>query len=103
MEGTSFRTLAQAERPVPETRQGINSSGKAQKTDDESASGEPSPLQVDLPSGWRVDRVVPARFLANGLCSPGLVALKMASGEVVTIEVRGPVCEVELVPVGGRT
>ena len=101
MEGASFRTPAEAAqeaaRPKAEDQAAL-----ALKPAEASTSAEAPALRVDLPAGWRVERVEPAQFLANGLCAPGLVALKTSSGESVTIEVRGPVCGVELTRVGGQ-
>ena len=69
------------------------------------AQGQPLPskLAVPLPSGWQVKQVVAATFLSNGLCRPGQVALQTERGESVLIQVRGPVCAVELSPAGAHT
>jgi len=53
-------------------------------------------VSAPLPSGWTVQRVVPAVFLANGLCKPGMVSLKTDRDSAVLIRVAGPVCGVEL-------
>ena len=53
-------------------------------------------VRAPLPSGWTVQRVVPAVFLANGLCKPGMVSLTTDRNSLVLIRVAGPVCGVEL-------
>ena len=99
MDGSSFRTSAQ----VAEAAKLAAQADKTKPSDTAPVTlPQPAPLVIDLPSGWRVERVQPARFLANGLCSPGLVALKTGTGEPLTIEVRGPVCGIELAAIGGR-
>lgn len=56
--------------------------------------------QVTLPKGWQVDRIEPAAFLANGLCSPGELAFKTESGAQVTISIQGPRCSVGIAEPG---
>ncbi len=60
-------------------------------------------LAVVLPLGWMLKRVVPATFLSNGLCRPGLVALQTERGETVMVQVHGPLCAVELMPAGATS
>lgn len=50
--------------------------------------------QVTLPKGWQVDRIEPAAFLGNGLCSPGELSFKTESGAPVIIAIQGPRCSV---------
>jgi prepilin-type N-terminal cleavage/methylation domain-containing protein len=64
----------------------------------------PEPLRADtaehlalaLPAGWVAQRVDDIGFLANGLCRPGMVELRTDRGDTVVVEVRGPLCGVEL-------
>jgi prepilin-type N-terminal cleavage/methylation domain-containing protein len=100
MEGGSFKVTDQTTQDAAPSQGKPVAAEQAPAT--AGASSEPPPLQVNLPPGWRVDRVQPAQFLANGLCTPGSVSLKTASGELVVIEVRGPVCGVELTAPGSR-
>lgn len=53
-------------------------------------------VNAPLPPGWSIKRVIPAVFLANGLCKPGMVSLKTDRDTTVLIRVDGPVCGVEL-------
>lgn len=50
---------------------------------------------VILPSGWKVGRVVPAVFGADGLCKPGMAALLSSTGTALIFSIRGPLCRVE--------
>jgi hypothetical protein len=50
---------------------------------------------VTLPPGWRVGRVVPAVFGADGLCKPGLAALLSSTGTAMIFSIRGPLCRVD--------
>lgn len=52
-------------------------------------------VQVNLPAGWQVKRSVPAMFGADGLCRPGLVALRSASGNHLLFAIKGPICQIE--------
>lgn len=53
-------------------------------------------LALALPNGWQAERVDDIRFLANGLCRPGSLLLRTDRGDAVRVEVRGPLCGVEL-------
>ncbi len=53
-------------------------------------------LALALPAGWQAERVDDIRFLANGLCRPGSLLLRTDRGDAVRVEVRGPLCGVEL-------
>ena len=48
--------------------------------------------KLTLPPGWQVGRSVAAVFGANGLCRPGLVALRSAQGTPLIFTVKGPIC-----------
>ncbi|MBB5204486.1 prepilin-type N-terminal cleavage/methylation domain-containing protein [Inhella inkyongensis] len=60
-----------------------------------SKSGIKGLASVQLPPGWSVRRVRPARFLSNGLCDPGVVAFSSASGLPLLIHIKGPICQFE--------
>lgn len=62
---------------------------------DEAAASESNLVHIQLPSGWRLGRTVPAIFGADGLCKPGLAALRSASGTAMIFQVHGPLCRVE--------
>lgn len=57
-------------------------------------AGNTSLLRIELPSGWRAERVRDAEFLPNGLCRPGFAALRTERGSPVVVVVDGPVCAV---------
>lgn len=67
----------------------------------EPVAAAPAPVadraKVTLPNGWSVDRIEPAAFLANGLCSPGVVAFKTEAGAQVAVEILGPTCSVGII------
>lgn len=52
-------------------------------------------VYIQLPAGWQVRRTVPAIFGADGLCKPGLAALRSATGTALIFQVHGPLCRVE--------
>lgn len=52
-------------------------------------------VRVELPPGWSAERVEEARFLANGLCVPGVAVLTTERGERVVVHIRGPLCAVD--------
>lgn len=68
-----------------------------------SAAGQPLRLALELPGGWQAERVDDIRFLANGLCRPGTMVLRTDRGDAVRVEVRGPLCGVELAADQGRS
>lgn len=59
-------------------------------------------VRIGLPPGWQVGRTVTAVFLADGLCSPGLVALESARGTRLLFAIQGPICRVEWAPDRGN-
>ncbi len=60
-------------------------------------------LALALPAGWQTERVDDIRFLANGLCRPGSLLLRTDRGDMVRVEVHGPLCGVELAPPSSAT
>ena len=58
------------------------------------STGREGRVAITLPPGWTVRRVVPATFLASGLCQEGMALLDSARGDRVTLVVSGPVCGV---------
>lgn len=92
MDADSFTEPSPPPVPVPAAAASPASSASAPR-----ASVSPPPrVSAPLPPGWSVKRVVPAVFLANGLCKPGMVSLKTDRSTTVLIRVAGPVCGVEL-------
>lgn len=67
----------------------------AEPAPDKTAAPDSSLVRVQLPSGWKVGRTVTAIFGADGLCKPGLAALRSASGTAMIFHVHGPLCQVE--------
>lgn len=53
-------------------------------------------VALTLPPGWTLRRVVPARFLANGLCRPGMLVLRTDRDSDLVVRVDGPVCQVDV-------
>ena len=82
-------------RPTPQDR----------PRDGPDAQVAPSPdrLPLALPPRWRAEKVGDIRFLANGLCKPGSILLRTERNDPVGIEVRGPLCGVELASTTGRS
>lgn len=63
----------------------------------------PTPLgqtraQVSLPAGWSISRISPAVFRADGLCEPGLVALKTSHEARLLVSINGPICRISWAP-----
>lgn len=61
----------------------------------ESFLEKPAPglVQVKLPQGWILRRMVPASFLPNGLCRPGLLAFTTSQGSHELLLIEGPICK----------
>ena len=51
-------------------------------------------LRIELPAGWRAERVRDAEFLPNGLCRAGFASLRTERGSPVVVVVDGPLCAV---------
>lgn len=64
----------------------------AKKNDDATSVDR---VRLDLPPGWQVGRSVAAVFGANGLCRPGLIAVKSARGTPLLFTIKGPICRIE--------
>jgi len=52
-------------------------------------------VKVPLPMGWSVQNVLPAYFLATGLCVPGGIDFITDSGDRTSVLVVGPICAIE--------
>jgi prepilin-type N-terminal cleavage/methylation domain-containing protein len=95
VDGSSFTTALPAGVPAgnPASDTGAALSPSTPDTDEPPAPPSAA-LAVPIPSGWQVDRVEPAAFLANGLCRPGRVEFKTPAGARVAIDIGGPTCSV---------
>lgn len=58
-----------------------------------------APLKLQLPDGWKPERVDRIRFHANGLCTAGSLWFRTDRDQVLRIEIGGPICSVETVEV----
>jgi prepilin-type N-terminal cleavage/methylation domain-containing protein len=90
MDERSFKATADAE-PVDDAA----SAAARSRTAPPASAAVNSHVVVEMPRGWTAKRVVEARFLANGLCKPGMVMLTTERGEQVVVKVSGPLCAVE--------
>lgn len=52
-------------------------------------------VKLSLPPGWQLGRSVAAVFGADGLCKPGLIALRSSRGTPLIFTVQGPICKIE--------
>ncbi len=102
MRGASFAAPAAANAALPASAASSPMPGNGASAAAAAAGGDGSGaypvdaslLRIELPTGWRAERVVDAEFLPNGLCRPGFATLRTERGSPIVVVVEGPVCTV---------